>query len=86
MKTKKQTTILFLAASLLCVVGKSSEGKDSGRQGGKPNVLFIAIDDLNDWTWLPLTATGVRSPPGSTTPLNCGTNVRKFSKAFLELA
>ena len=50
MKTKKQTTILFLAVSLLCVVGKTSEGKDSGRQDGKPNVLFIAIDDLNDWT------------------------------------
>ncbi len=50
MKAKKQTTILFLAVSLLCVVGKTSEGKDSGRQGGKPNILFIAIDDLNDWT------------------------------------
>ncbi len=50
MKTKKQTTILFLAVSLLCVVGKTSEGKDSGQQDGKPNILFIAIDDLNDWT------------------------------------
>jgi len=50
MKAKKQTTILFLAVSLLCVVGKTSEGKESGRQDGKPNILFIAIDDLNDWT------------------------------------
>jgi len=50
MKAKKQTTILFLAVTLLCVVGKTSEGKDSGRQDGKPNILFIAIDDLNDWT------------------------------------
>ena len=50
MNTKKQKTILLLAASLLCVVIKSSEAKDSGRQDGKPNVLFIAIDDLNDWT------------------------------------
>ncbi|MDP6525365.1 MAG: sulfatase [Kiritimatiellia bacterium] len=49
-KTKKQTTILFLAVSLLCVAGKTSEGKDSVRQEGKPNILFIAIDDLNDWT------------------------------------
>ena len=24
--------------------------KDPGRQDKKPNVLFIAIDDLNDWT------------------------------------
>ena len=50
MKTKKQTTILLLAVSLLCLVGKASEGKDSGQQDGKPNILFIAIDDLNDWT------------------------------------
>jgi arylsulfatase A-like enzyme len=50
MKTKKQTTILFLTVSLLCVVGKTSEGKDFNHQDGKPNILFIAIDDLNDWT------------------------------------
>ena len=50
MNTKKQKTILFLAASLLCVAIKSSEAKDSGRHVGKPNVLSIAIDDLNDWT------------------------------------
>ena len=46
MKTKKQTTILFLALSLLCV----SEAKAAGQEDRKPNVLFIAIDDLNDWT------------------------------------
>ncbi len=50
MKPKKQTTILFLAVFLLCVVGKTSEGKDFNQQDGKPNILFIAIDDLNDWT------------------------------------
>jgi len=50
MKTKTQITILFLAVTLLCVVGKTSEGKDFGRRDAKPNVLFIAIDDLNDWT------------------------------------
>ena len=50
MITKKQSTILFLAVSLFCVVGRTSEGKDYGRQNGKPNILFIAIDDLNDWT------------------------------------
>lgn len=50
MKTKKQITILLLAVSLLCVVGKASEAKAAGEQAGKPNVLFIAIDDLNDWT------------------------------------
>ncbi|MDA7928489.1 sulfatase-like hydrolase/transferase, partial [Mariniblastus sp.] len=50
MKTKRQNSVLFLAVFLLCLVGKSSEGQDSGQQRGKPNVLFIAIDDLNDWT------------------------------------
>ena len=50
MKTMKQTTILVLAVLLLCVADKTSEAKDSGRQVAKPNVLFIAIDDLNDWT------------------------------------
>lgn len=50
MKTKNRTTILFLAVCLLCVIGTTSEAKDSGRQDGKPSVLFIAIDDLNDWT------------------------------------
>ena len=50
MKTNKQSTILFLAVALLCVVGRTSEGQDSGQPDGKPNVLFIAIDDLNDWT------------------------------------
>ena len=46
MKTKKQTTILFLAVSLLCMTGQTS----AEPKARKPNVLFIAIDDLNDWT------------------------------------
>ncbi|MEO2018442.1 MAG: hypothetical protein ABGZ53_29175 [Fuerstiella sp.] len=50
MKIAKQTPMLFLAVSLWCAAGKPSEGTDSGQQNGKPNVLFIAIDDLNDWT------------------------------------
>ena len=50
MKTKKQTTILALSVFLFCAMGEDSEGKDTGRQNEKPNVLFIAIDDLNDWT------------------------------------
>ena len=50
MKTKKQTTIIVLSVVLFCVAGKTSEAKDSGRQDAKPNILFIAIDDLNDWT------------------------------------
>ena len=49
MNTKKHTAIKYLAVLLLCVIGQASYGQDSGRQGSKPNVLFIAIDDLNDW-------------------------------------
>ena len=49
-KTKKQTTILVLSVLLFWVMGANSEGKGAARQNGKPNVLFIAIDDLNDWT------------------------------------
>lgn len=47
---KKQTTILFLAVAILCVAGATSEAQDSAQQDKKPNILFIAIDDLNDWT------------------------------------
>ena len=43
MKTKKQTTILALSVFLFCAMGEDSEGKDTGRQNEKPNVLFIAI-------------------------------------------
>ena len=44
-KTKKQTTILVLSVFLFCVMGKDSEGKDTDRQNGKPNILFIVSDD-----------------------------------------
>ena len=50
MKTENQTTILFLTVALLCVVGRTSEANDTDQPEQKLNVLFIAIDDLNDWT------------------------------------
>ena len=50
MKIMKQTTILFLSVVLFCVAGTTNEARGADQQGGKPNVLFIAIDDLNDWT------------------------------------
>ena len=50
MKTKNQTTILFLAVALVFAICRTSEAKDSDQPEQKPNVLFIAIDDLNDWT------------------------------------
>ena len=46
----QQTTVLALALLLLCAMGQSSQAEETVRQNGKPNVLFIAIDDLNDWT------------------------------------
>ena len=42
--------LLFSVFALLCANCKAREGKASGQQDKKPNVLFIAIDDLNDWT------------------------------------
>jgi arylsulfatase A-like enzyme len=46
----KQSTILALSVFLFYAAGKTSEAKDPGQQDKKPNILFIAIDDLNDWT------------------------------------
>ena len=54
MKLYKQSTILFLAVSLLFAIGATSEvigaEKPLRQAQDRPNVLFIAIDDLNDWT------------------------------------
>lgn len=50
MKKKHQKNILLLAAALFCFVSRTGEAKDSGQPKAKPNILFIAIDDLNDWT------------------------------------
>jgi len=44
------SAILFFAISLLCANCMAGEGGASGQRDQKPNVLFIAIDDLNDWT------------------------------------
>ena len=49
MQTIKQA-LLFLSIFLACVIGAADEACGTGRKDGKPNVLFIAIDDLNDWT------------------------------------
>ncbi len=42
--------ILSLAVSLWCMLGDASDATETRIQQRKPNVLFIAIDDLNDWT------------------------------------
>jgi len=49
-KRKIRIKKLALCVLLFCAVGDTSEGQDSGLKKTKPNVLFIAIDDLNDWT------------------------------------
>ncbi len=46
MKTKSQTTTLVLSVLLFCVT--ASHAAEQTKQ--KPNVLFIAVDDMNDWT------------------------------------
>ena len=50
MKTNQQTVLLALSLLLLCAPGTCSENIGPDRRSAKPNVLFIAIDDLNDWT------------------------------------
>ena len=49
MKINKRSTTLALSLFTFCVLSLRVEGKDLGKQGAKPNVLFIAIDDFNDW-------------------------------------
>ena len=49
MKSYKQSTVLLL--SLFCLLGTTIGAGQPLRQAqDRPNVLFIAIDDLNDWT------------------------------------
>ena len=45
----KQTSYLFLAVTLLCVIGTTSGGQSADNPAQKPNILFIAVDDMNDW-------------------------------------
>lgn len=40
-----RTALLCLSFCMFCVTGLTAEEKHE-----KPNILFIAIDDLNDWT------------------------------------
>jgi arylsulfatase A-like enzyme len=49
-KTMKQSATFAAAILLLCATSQRSEAQEIARRGGKPNLLFIAIDDLNDWT------------------------------------
>lgn len=49
MTTRSQLSVLALFVITLFTAGKSTSAQDVGREKGRPNVLFIAIDDLNDW-------------------------------------
>ena len=42
--------ILILNTLLLCPSATVIQARDPGPKHKKPNILFIAIDDLNDWT------------------------------------
>jgi arylsulfatase A-like enzyme len=48
MSMRSASTFLSVAAAL--VLTGASVPAEPAAAGGKPNVLFIAIDDLNDWT------------------------------------
>ena len=47
-------SVVFLAVALVFAICRTSEAKDSDQPEQKPNVLFIAIDELDDragaWT------------------------------------
>ena len=49
----KHTTILALAVSLFCVLDATSETFAADRppvvSSSNPNILFISVDDMNDW-------------------------------------
>lgn len=51
----RKYTILFSLAGLLCLVSNAGFAE-------RPNVLFIAIDDLNDWTSLYAPGNPIRTP------------------------
>ena len=47
------SAVFFVALLLACVVLLGTAGAQAGEAAAKParpNILFIAIDDLNDWT------------------------------------
>lgn len=50
MNTIKLSILLAFVIALPCLQCSVQKGKDSDQQAQKPNILFLAIDDLNDWT------------------------------------
>lgn len=46
----KLSTLMLVALVLLNTQCTTQKGKDSDQKDKEPNILFIAIDDLNDWT------------------------------------
>lgn len=50
MAIRSHLATLALSVMTLLTAGGSTLSQENGRKDGKPNVLFIAIDDLNDWT------------------------------------
>ena len=58
----KILTTIIASILLIQSAANASEANDPGQQDKKPNVLFIAIDDLNDWTGM------LKGNPQSRTP------------------
>jgi arylsulfatase A-like enzyme len=50
MKKMKPIIYLIIVIGLMSIPCSAQKGKESDQKDKKPNVLFIAIDDLNDWT------------------------------------
>jgi len=50
MTTRLQPAVLVLSLCSFCLPNVCSAEQKSGSHAEKPNILFIAIDDLNDWT------------------------------------
>ncbi len=51
--------LAFQLAALICLVGLLTQDNDAAE---KPNVLFIAVDDLNDWTGVLGGYPGIETP------------------------
>lgn len=49
MSDHRPAAIAFVAALLIMALAPGLRANDDSAQGKRPNVLFLAVDDLNDW-------------------------------------
>ena len=67
---------LFVCLAFLILTNSGFVWAQSAKQGTKPNIIFLAIDDLNDW----INPAGLGGVPGLKTP-NLD-RLRKMSMSF----